>query len=253
MFKTNVLVYSFFRTEFLLFADARSFWLYSSSEAEDNINIRIRKEIHLKKKLYLVRHGQTLFNKKRLIQGWCDSPLTEKGHLQANAVKRYLKSVHFVPDHAYCSTLHRTEETLKDITDLPYERKEGLREFHYGDLEGESIREAYGGQGNPDTWYVQFGGESRQEVEDRMYKTLEEIMEDPEAQNVLAIGSGSACFRFASKVDPEKAEKLRKFDNCVIYDFDYEDGKFTLNDIINSHIRVLKDRNNGSDPKAVDM
>ncbi len=29
------------------------------------------------KTLYMMRHGQTLFNQKRLMQGWCDSPLTE--------------------------------------------------------------------------------------------------------------------------------------------------------------------------------
>ena len=29
-------------------------------------------------RLYLMRHGQTLFNTLNRIQGWCDSPLTEK-------------------------------------------------------------------------------------------------------------------------------------------------------------------------------
>lgn len=29
--------------------------------------------------LYLVRHGQTLFNRKKMISGWTDSPLTELG------------------------------------------------------------------------------------------------------------------------------------------------------------------------------
>ncbi|WRK52458.1 histidine phosphatase family protein [Coprobacillaceae bacterium CR2/5/TPMF4] len=29
------------------------------------------------KDLYLMRHGETLFNQRRKIQGWCDSPLTE--------------------------------------------------------------------------------------------------------------------------------------------------------------------------------
>ena len=33
----------------------------------------------MKKNLYLLRHGQTLFNSKHLISGWSDSPLTEKG------------------------------------------------------------------------------------------------------------------------------------------------------------------------------
>lgn len=30
-------------------------------------------------KLYFVRHGQTIFNKYNRMQGWSDSPLTEKG------------------------------------------------------------------------------------------------------------------------------------------------------------------------------
>ena len=30
-------------------------------------------------RFYLMRHGQTLFNTLNRIQGWCDSPLTEKG------------------------------------------------------------------------------------------------------------------------------------------------------------------------------
>ena len=38
----------------------------------------------MKKTLYLMRHGQTLFNVEHKIQGWCDSPLTEQGIKQAN-------------------------------------------------------------------------------------------------------------------------------------------------------------------------
>lgn len=38
----------------------------------------------MKKKLYLMRHGQTLFNCQNKIQGWCDSPLTEEGIRQKN-------------------------------------------------------------------------------------------------------------------------------------------------------------------------
>ena len=41
-------------------------------------------------RIYLLRHGQTLFNQKNLIQGSCDSKLTAKGIAQAKAVKEYL-------------------------------------------------------------------------------------------------------------------------------------------------------------------
>lgn len=41
------------------------------------------------KKLYLMRHGQTLFNVQDRVQGACDSPLTELGIQQALQVKDY--------------------------------------------------------------------------------------------------------------------------------------------------------------------
>ena len=43
------------------------------------------------KRLYLMRHGQTLFNEQKKIQGWCDSPLTELGKEQARAARRYFE------------------------------------------------------------------------------------------------------------------------------------------------------------------
>ena len=47
------------------------------------------------KKLYLVRHGQTLFNELHMTQGWCDSPLTELGRKQAKEAGRSLRNVDF--------------------------------------------------------------------------------------------------------------------------------------------------------------
>ena len=46
----------------------------------------------MKKTLYLMRHGQTLFNVEHKIQGWCDSPLTEQGIKQAEIAARYFHS-----------------------------------------------------------------------------------------------------------------------------------------------------------------
>ena len=57
------------------------------------------------KDLYLMRHGETLFNQRRKIQGWCDSPLTKKGIEQAKKARELLKDIHF--DHCYSSTAER--------------------------------------------------------------------------------------------------------------------------------------------------
>ena len=64
------------------------------------------------KKLYLMRHGQTLFNLQNKIQGWCDSPLTELGQYQAKVAGQYFKDHQITFDHAYCSTSERCSDTL---------------------------------------------------------------------------------------------------------------------------------------------
>ena len=83
----------------------------------------------MNKDLYLVRHGQTIFNLKRIIQGWSDSPLTQLGCDQAARAGMFLRARGIEPDHAYTSTLHRTEQTIANLwPGLAYERLDGLRE-----------------------------------------------------------------------------------------------------------------------------
>lgn len=67
------------------------------------------------KHLYLVRHGETLFNKRRKIQGWCDSPLTPLGIQQAKEVKEKLEKLNIQFDSFYCSTSERASDTLEII------------------------------------------------------------------------------------------------------------------------------------------
>lgn len=82
----------------------------------------------MKKMLYLVRHGQTMFNRQKRIQGWCDSPLTDMGKRQADAVKDYFEKHVISFDHAYCSTGERCSDTLERITNMPYTRLKGLKD-----------------------------------------------------------------------------------------------------------------------------
>ena len=44
---------------------------------------------------YIVRHGETMFNVKGRIQGWCDSPLTKLGVSQAKELGKKLKNDSF--------------------------------------------------------------------------------------------------------------------------------------------------------------
>ena len=146
--------------------------------------------------LYLMRHGQTMFNRQKRIQGWCDSPLTEEGKRQALCVGQYFKAKGIVFDHAYCSTSERCSDTLELVTDMPYTRLKGLKEMFYGELEGESERLNCETPEECVTYYLQFGGESSDTVRDRMMKTLTDVMEREDHRCVLAVSHGGACFNF---------------------------------------------------------
>ena len=88
--------------------------------------------------IYLVRHGQTLFNVRHKIQGTCDSPLTALGRKQAEAVYQYFLQKNIKFDAAFCSTQERASDTLEIITgkQLPYTQIKDLHEKSHGEYEG---------------------------------------------------------------------------------------------------------------------
>lgn len=188
----------------------------------------------MKKTLYLMRHGETVFNQKKKIQGWTDSPLTELGRKQAMNAKKWFDDHHVVFTDAYCSTSERASDTLEIITDLPYVRLKGLKEMNFGTYDGESELL------NPplseyDTFFkVYGGGETRAEVRERMNETLKKIMEQDGHECVLAVSHGASCANFYREWEKiAKAKKTERFYNCCILKYSVENGQFVLEEIIN--------------------
>ncbi len=184
------------------------------------------------KTLYLMRHGETLFNVQKKIQGWCDSPLTEKGIQQAKIAKQYFQDQGITFDHAYCSTSERCSDTLELVTDMPYVRLKGLKENFYGELEGESERlNHHLTPKDCETFYLQYGGESSNTVRDRMVKTLTDIMEQYDHDSVLAVSHSGACFNFLRGIQDPMEELKKGFGNCCIFVYEYDNG-FRLKEVI---------------------
>jgi len=185
------------------------------------------------KTLYLMRHGETLFNVQHKIQGWCDSPLTANGKKQALIAKEYFKDNNINFDHAYTSTSERCSDTLELITDLSYTRLKGLKENYYGELEGESERlNQHLTPKDCETFYLQYGGESSNTTRDRMVKTLTDIMEKEDHTNVLAVSHGGACFNFLRAIQDPMEELKKGFGNCCIFIYEYDNKTFTLKKVI---------------------
>ncbi|MGB7979198.1 MAG: histidine phosphatase family protein [Candidatus Nanopelagicales bacterium] len=97
--------------------------------------------------VHLVRHGQTMFNVRGLVQGWVDSPLTEIGVEQARTVGLALASRPLVG--VYASTSERAEDTANAIADhhrdLGVTRFKGLKELYFGELEARTDEELQAG------------------------------------------------------------------------------------------------------------
>lgn len=88
--------------------------------------------------IYLVRHGETEWNVKKLIQGQKDIPLNEKGKKQAGKLAEKLKKIKF--DAIYSSDLKRAAETAKIIAGkrkLKIIKSKALRERYFGKFQGE--------------------------------------------------------------------------------------------------------------------
>ncbi len=95
---------------------------------------------------YIVRHGQTEYNLKHLVQGWCDAPLTEAGVRDARACGRGLARAGIEFAAAYSSDLGRAVQTMGELLSarsevapelaLPsFMSDSRIREWCYGDLE----------------------------------------------------------------------------------------------------------------------
>jgi len=86
--------------------------------------------------IYLIRHGETAFNRDGRVQGHTESDLSELGREQARRVGERIQGVDF--DHAYTSPLRRARETcaLAINGSVAVDARDGLKEINLGAWEG---------------------------------------------------------------------------------------------------------------------
>ncbi|MBO1199884.1 histidine phosphatase family protein [Staphylococcus simiae] len=178
------------------------------------------------KTLYLMRHGQTLFNFKGIIQGAGDSPLTELGISQAKKAKQYFDNLGITFDSFYSSTQERASDTLENVVPgTEYIRLKGLKEWHFGMFEGETVH-LFDNMVQPDDLFgdrmVPFGGESKEQVATRLVATMKDIMTNT-SENALVVSHGTAIALFLRQyLNIEQAVKYN-IGNCNILKFEYDD------------------------------
>jgi broad specificity phosphatase PhoE len=193
------------------------------------------------KKIYIIRHGETDYNRHGIVQGsGVDSDLNELGNSQAEAFYQYYKHINF--DKIYSSKLKRTHQSVKGFIakKLNWVQHEGLNEICWGTREGKLPNEndnfyfsktiKLWREGNTEIAFE--GGESPNEVAARQTLFLE-IMKEQKAENTILVAMHGRALRIllANIIDNDlsKMDEYEHTNLCLyIVNYNYDSNTYHL-------------------------
>ena len=198
--------------------------------------------------IYIVRHGETDNNKKRVLQGRSDLPLNEVGIKQAEKVKEYFAEKDIQFDKVYSSPLIRAIKTAQIITGstqvssdaadnsadaVPFVLDDHLLEMDYGPYEGCSLLD-------PPPEIIEFfsdfvnnsapeGMENLSDLVARMGRFMESLKKEGD-QTILISTHAIAMKGILEYLTPESrgAYWNKHIANCAVYRTTFSDGAFTV-------------------------
>lgn len=195
----------------------------------------------MRKVIELYRHGETEWNKEGRLQGWLDSPLTEKGKKQA-APQRAVEVV-------FSSDLARAVATAERLfPKQPIYQDQRLREIYLGHWQGQFIQDL---QNNDPSFSIyndapeQFQPTSQEtfhEVVTRMQSFLEEILARPE-QRIAIVSHGVAIACLVNAIENRPLAQL--WSNSLLeggrhYTLTYQHGQWDVENIAKWKYSVAK-------------
>jgi len=192
-------------------------------------------------KLYIIRHAETEYNRKGIIQGSeVDSDINDVGESQSNSFYEYYNDINF--DKIYVSDLKRTFQTIRRFTEngSSYEKLKEFNEISWGINQGKSDDlEDYAKlidtwlAGNLDNKFEE--GESPNEMSVRLVKGFNKVLDDNHDTVLLCI-HGRALRILLSKIIDNDLTKMDKYvhSNTGLYILEYKNGKY---EILGSNLR----------------
>lgn len=191
------------------------------------------------KKIYLIRHGETDYNRRRIVQGsGVDTSLNELGRQQAAAFYQHYQHVPF--EVVLTSRLKRTHETVAPFLmekKLPWEQFAEINEMNWGRHEGTAYDPALHRyfQEVMDAWdagnyHVPFAdGESALTLAERMQPFVQLLRDRPE-QHILVCSHGRAlrCLLCLLQELPLSKMSAYAHSNTGLYLVEYDGIQFQL-------------------------
>ena len=179
-------------------------------------------------KLYLLRHGETVWNKQKKIQGQLNSPLTEEGIEKLKKTAETLERTDF--QGVYTSHMERTVETAGIILDknrknlekpVKIEKMRDHNEIHFGIWQGktyEEIKKEYPQEydnyfNSPDKYRARvIGGEDLSEGLERFLGGMEKIVSFEKTRSgsgkILIITHGTVLELFINYIKNRRMDNL---------------------------------------------
>lgn len=206
------------------------------------------------KTIYLIRHGETDYNRQGIIQGsGINASLNQWGKAQATAFFDAYQHVPF--DKIYTSQLIRTKQSVQQFIDMgiPFEQDAGLNEINWGIYEGnrpdQIDAQAYKNllnswkQGQID--YPSQNGESPLDVSLRQQPFLKSMLNKAEEETILIATHGRAMRIMLSSLFDKNLKGMDRFEhsNLCLYKlkYSYQEQNFSIqlsNDI--THLLTLE-------------
>ncbi|MDF2533550.1 MAG: putative phosphoglycerate mutase family protein [Clostridia bacterium] len=188
-------------------------------------------------KVYLVRHGETEYNKKGCYYGWTDCGLAEEGIEQSKALGKTFKDIPY--DVMLSSDLKRAIETANIINDDSVELKldRRLRELNFGQWEGKSYKEVaieYTEHWN--LWVEDFEnaepteGESFVSMCNRVCQCVDDILDEYRDKCIVIVGHNGSLRIIAAYLLGLTLDKT--------WSFNFDHGKYSLFEINEGHCSI---------------
>jgi probable phosphoglycerate mutase len=192
-------------------------------------------------RLFLVRHGQSTWNREHRIQGQLDPPLSDDGRLQAVRAARRFAGHRFAGFYASdLQRAHQTAEVIGEAIAIPPTPSAGLREIFLGEWEGLTTEEL--AQRFPESWArwtaepswdVVPGGEGSVPFETRVNEELDAILARHEHGDVLVVTHGGVIQVALHRVVGRPNHGLFPFriENASISVIEKRNGRFVISSV----------------------
>ncbi len=193
-------------------------------------------------RLYVIRHGETDWNKEHLLAGRTDIPLNDRGRKLAECTSEGLKDVSF--DLCISSPLRRAAETAKIVlnnSEIPVIYDDALIEISFGDYEGRKCQDDNRNvlldeynmfKDHPLEFKGMPHGESIRDVIKRAGKAFERITAKPEYQDKTILISTHGCYyrAFLNRLykDPSDYWQGGVPKNCAVSVVEAHNGEASL-------------------------